>query len=177
MTNLNLNQIELLAFSSFLSLLVSAAFSWFILIRSASASSFCLQIALVTSCGLNCSQSSSKLAQYSYTNTGSYRIIRFSWFVVTAWLVQLKLPVTSIWLSIMQYLLCMCAILLLSVVQGTPSNPSRHISAPLNLLHSSSEISLTLTPLEKTQVKASDRTSLVNAKTQTSTVLEALLIS
>lgn len=103
--------------------------------------------------------------------------MRFSWLVVTAWLVQLKLPVIRILPSIRQYLLCMCAILLLSVVQGTPKRPNRQISAPLNLLHSSSEITRTFTPFWKTKARASESMSFVKAKTHTSTVYSALLIT
>ena len=78
--------------------------------------------------------------------------------------------------SIRQYLLCICAILLLSNVAGIPSSPNLHMSAPLNFAHSSSQISLHLTPLPKAWSMALASLSFVKAKTQISKDLLALLI-
>ena len=104
-------------------------------------------------------------------------MIKFSWLVVTAWLVQLKLPVISTWESIRQYLLCMWACTFLSIVAWTPANASGHTSAPANLAHSSSTIRRHLTPLLKQCRIAAASLSFVNAKTQTSKVFVARLIT
>mmetsp|Transcript_13675 Transcript_13675/g.25802 ORF Transcript_13675/g.25802 Transcript_13675/m.25802 type:complete len:205 (-) Transcript_13675:215-829(-) len=122
----------------------------------------------------NCAHNFSNSCLYIETSPASSNRARFSWFLKTACFVQLNEPVSSRKSSITTNLLCMCERGSVSVLIGIPYSPRALTSDPSIFKFSSSEITLTTTPLSCAALRASAIWLLVMVNRQTSIVFSAV---